>query len=194
MREYWQRTARRLGWDRNPLRRGVDRAEAAAMAVLAAALLIGAPLLAVFAGRAADSGALREQHAERGWYQVPAVLLQNPGQTVITIGEMDMAWVRASWTTRTGQHRTGIVPAPLNAAAGQHVPVWLTPDGRQVSPQLDAAAVHERVAFTVGLAVSGWVAVLGLTAVSVRVLTDRRRMAGWQQEWDAAGPRWSRQG
>jgi hypothetical protein len=194
MTQCWRRTARRLGWDRNPLRRRIDRAEAVVLATLAAALVIAAPLLATFAGHVAGAAAVREQHAERGWYQVPAVLLQNAGQAVITSGEMDMAWVRARWTERGGQHRTGLVPAAPGAEAGQRVQIWLTPAGQLTSPRLGAADVRNRVLDAMGLAVTGWLAVIGLAAASVRVLADRRRLAGWQREWDAAGPRWSHHG
>jgi len=194
MKGRWQRTVRRLGWDRNPLRRRVDRAEAAIMTMLLAALVIAGPLLAVFAGRAADAAALREQRADRGWYQVSAVLLQSPSQAVITSGEMDMTWVRARWTERAGKRLTGLVATALTVRAGQRVQIWLTPAGQQTSAPLSGVDVRERAIFATGLAVIGWGAVIGLSAVAVRVLAERKRMAAWEQEWAASGPRWSHLG
>ncbi len=194
MRHYWQRTARRLGWDRNPLRRRIDRAETAIMTVLLAALVIASPLLAVVAGRAADAAALREQRAERGWYQAPAVLLQNAGQAVITASGTDLALVRARWTERGGKRQTGLVPTALNARIGQRLEIWLTSTGHQTSPPLAGIDVWDRVTFAAGLAATGWCAVIGLAAVAVRLVADRRRMASWEHEWAAAGPRWSHRG
>lgn len=190
-KNHWIRVARRFGWDHNPLRRPVDRAEAAILAGLVALLVIAGPLMAILAGRAADAAALRTQRAERGWYQAPATLLQNAGQTIITAGEMDASSVRVSWTDRSGRRLTGSVAAPLAARAGQRVEIWLTTAGRQAYPRLDGADIRDQVIITAGLAAICWCAVVGFGAVAVRALADRRRMAAWEHEWDAAGPRWS---
>jgi hypothetical protein len=32
---------------------------------------------------------------------------------------------------------------------------------------------------------------LSITACAVRVVANRRRMAGWTKAWEAVGPRWS---
>jgi hypothetical protein len=194
MMSYWIRTARRLGWDRNPLRRPVDRAETAILAVLAAALVIAGPLLAVFAGRSADEAGLRAQRAERGWYQVPATLLQSASEALVTTGETDIAWVRARWTDHAGDAHTGSVSAALNARAGQRVQIWVTAAGQQTYPRPDAAVIRDQVIIAAGLAGLGWCAVIVVGAAAVRALADRRRLAGWEHEWDAAGPRWSHHG
>jgi hypothetical protein len=70
-----QQAWRSFGWDRNPLRRGVDKVESLLLAVLVALLVGAAPLAGVFAGRAADSAARQTQRAESSWYLAPAVLL-----------------------------------------------------------------------------------------------------------------------
>jgi hypothetical protein len=148
MMRHWHTAARKPGWNRSPLRRRIDRAETAAMSVLLAALLIVGPLLAIFAGRATDAAALREQHAERGWYQVTAVLTQSVGPAVLEPGEMDVAWVRARWTERGDRQRTGIVAAPLNSQAGQRVPVWLAHSGQPAHAPLSAADVRTWVLYS----------------------------------------------
>ena len=190
-KNHWTRARRRLGWDHNPLRRPVDRAEAVILAALVAVLVIAGPLLAIFAGRVADAAALRAERAERGWYRAPATLLQNAGQTIITAGEMDAALVRATWTDRSGRRLTGTVTAPVAARAGQRVEIWLTHAGRQAYPRLDGADIRDQVVTAAGLAAVCWCAVVGIGAMAVRALADRRRMAAWEHEWDAAGPRWS---
>jgi hypothetical protein len=54
--------------------------------------------------------------------------------------------------------------------------------------------VRTWVLYAVGLAGFGSFVVLLLAAILVRVLADRRRMAGWQREWAAFGSRRSHQG
>ena len=190
----WQAAARYLGWDRNPLRRPIDRAETAVLTMLLVALVIAGPVIAVFASRAAGAAALREQRAERGSYQVTAVLTQSAGQAVIVSGQTEVAWVRARWTAHGDRSGTGLVAAPLNAQAGQRVQVWLTRSGEPTSAPLSAAAARTEVVYAVALAVTGWFAVLLLAAIAVRVLADRRRMRYWQREWAAFGARRSRHG
>src|SRR5215831_7972957 len=115
MRITGQRTAplaRRLGLDRNPLRRRSDRAEAWIRIALVLAFLIGAPLAFLGAERWADSVAPTVGHAQRaGEHRVPATLLQGvPGGSdsfaVVTLG-----WVRARWIVPGGPARTGYVEA-----------------------------------------------------------------------------------
>jgi hypothetical protein len=69
--------------------------------------------------------------------------------------------------------------------------VWVTSAGQLTHAQLTATAVVERqvsaaIAVPVALAV-----LLSVTAGAVRVLANRRRMAGWTKAWEAIGPRWS---
>src|SRR5262249_60369552 len=74
--------ARRLGLDRNPLRRGTDRAEAWLRIALVLAFLIGAPLAAWGAESWAESVAPTAAHLQQaGEHRVPATLLRNvPGE------------------------------------------------------------------------------------------------------------------
>ena len=180
-------------WDASPLRRFVDRAESLAMAGLVVALLIAGPLLAIFVGRAADAAALRVQRAQLASEKlVRAVLLQNAGQAVD--GYLDAAFPQAQWTAPDGQIRTGDVGTSLNARAGQAVWIWVGRTGVQEEQPLSESDVHEQVMFTILVAITALSIVLGAAALTVRVLADRRRMAGWQRDWEASEPLWSRQG
>jgi hypothetical protein len=76
--------------DRNPLRRGSDRAETAVVGLLLAAFLAGAPLAAHAAGSWAYIASAREQHVQQALlYQAPAAALAfvppgtAPGTTVM---------------------------------------------------------------------------------------------------------------
>jgi len=63
--------------DRNPLRRGSDRAETAIAGVLLAAFLAGAPFAAHAAGSWTYATSAREAEAQQAaLHQVPATLLQ----------------------------------------------------------------------------------------------------------------------
>jgi hypothetical protein len=192
--KHWcQRLARRCGWDCGPLRRVVDRTEALAMAALVAGFVVAGPALAVFVGRAADADALRVQRGElTAETQVRAVLLQSAAQAID--GYLDAAFPRARWTAPDGQPVTDRVGTGLNARAGQPVWIWVNRAGMQEPAPLSAADIHDQVTFSILVAVSGLAVVLGAGAVTVRVLADRRRMAGWQRDWEASGPLWSRQG
>src|SRR5881396_1227436 len=77
------RHSRMLGWDRNPLRRRIDRVEAAVVAGLIAVFLISAPMLGAAAGHWIGSAGMREQRAEMAWRLVPATV-QGSAQVWIT--------------------------------------------------------------------------------------------------------------
>jgi hypothetical protein len=191
MRKRLPRVAR-MRRDDNQLRRRVDKVEAAIMTGLVVAFLIAAPLLAIVSGRLADAAALREQRAERGWRQVPAVLLQSAGAGQIDLdGDWDSSWVTARWALPGHAPRTGLIAVELNAQAGQRVPVWVTPAGKLTHQPLTGAEVRDQIAFAVMLAVVSLAGVLSLAAVAVRVTANRRRMIGWTRAWESTGPRWS---
>lgn len=194
MKLWWLRAARFLGWDGNPLRRGIDRAESLAMTVLIGVLVIAGPVLAVSVGRVADAAALRQQHAEKGWYPTTATLTHGADESMTDASDWDIAWVRAKWTLRNGSQEQGVVATALDARAGQHIPIWLTSTGRLTHPPLSETDIRDQVTFAILLTVTGWAVALALGAVAVRLLANRRRMAGWQREWDVSGPLWSRQG
>ncbi len=194
MKLWWLRAARFLGWDGNPLRRGIDRAESLAMTVLIGVLVIAGPVLAVSVARVADAAALHQQHAEAGWYQARATLEQGADESVSDGSDWDVAWVKARWTRRDGRVEEGQVPTALDARAGQFVPIWLTQAGHLTHAPLSESDIRDQVTFAVLLTVTGWAVALALGALAVRVLANRRRMAGWQREWDVSGPLWSRQG
>src|SRR5438270_4089297 len=72
------RLSRWLGLDRNPLRRGTDRVEAALRLVLIILLVLVVPAAAVAAGRWADHKAMRQAQVEQAAnHLVTAVLLRN---------------------------------------------------------------------------------------------------------------------
>jgi len=174
--------------DRNPLRRRCDRAEAALVTALLAAFTAGAPLMALAAGRQAQDGGPRPGQAQQaGWHQVPAVL--RTATTRRFAPSPAPAW--AQWAAPGGVHHTGRVLAPAGLAAGAVVPVWVDAAGWLAGPPAQPAQ-HDSRALADGL-----VAVLILAellcgaGLAARGVADRRRLAAWDAEWRAIGPKWS---
>jgi hypothetical protein len=187
-----QRMRRMVVGDDNPLRRYVDRLECALTVSFVIAFLVAAPLLAFVSVRAVAAGAAREQQAEQAWKQVPAVLTQSAAAGIVGLdGEWDTSWVTAEWTAPHGGRVTGMLPVELNARAGQHLMVWVSPTGDLTHPRLTSAEVVDREAIAAISAPAGLALLLWMAACVVRVLANRRRMAGWTKAWEAVGPRWS---
>jgi hypothetical protein len=187
------RFARRLGVDRNPLRRRMDRIEAVIRLATMILLLAAVPLAMITAGRQADHLALSHVHAQQAAdHQVTAVLLQAPATGVPNpYSSVQMTTVLARWQPPGQVPRTGQIPAPSGGGPGSTVSVWLNASGAVTSPPPD----HQMIVGNVFIAAiwTGLVTillVLGASALTRRVL-DRQRMRAWDAEWRATGPRWS---
>jgi hypothetical protein len=188
----WQRLRRILVGDDNSLRRHVDKLESAVVVSLVITFGIAAPVLAISAVQAVSAASDRQLHAETNWKQVPAVLTQSAAAGVVGLdGEWDTSWVTAKWTAPDGAHCRGIVAVDLNARAGQSVPVWVTPAGQLSPAKLTGRAVADREAMAATAVCLVLAVALSITGCVVRVLANRRRMAGWTKAWEAIGPRWS---
>lgn len=178
----------RVLWpDRNPLRRRLDRVEAALVAGLAIAFLVAAPVAAVTAGHLAYGIASHSASAQRSWHRVPAVLLASatvPGQFGTS--------VPARWTSPTGARRTGMVPVLASASAGSTIMVWIDAAGQLTDRPLQHSQVRAQAvmaAVLVPLAL-GWL--LGCAGLLAHGALGRRRMAAWDDDWQATEPLWTR--
>lgn len=188
------RLTRRLWPDRNPLRRTVDRVEAAIVAGLLAVFLAGVPLAAWVAARHTAVASARAERAGANLRQVPAVLLrQAPPSTQPLARESMMSLVPARWTAPDGTPRAGEVYAPGGAAAGTTVMVWTDQAGtlEGAPPQPLAAAVKEALAALTAAVLVGLVVAAG--GYLARRALDRRRLDAWDVEWARTGPQWTGQ-
>ena len=185
------RLVRGRGFDRNPLRRKSDRAETALLALLLAAFLAAAP----FAGHAAGSRvyAIAARHAQAqqaSAHRVPATLLQ-AAPSWSDYGQGPPPGVAARWRAPDGKVRTGQVFPPSGAAAGSAVMVWTDQAGQLTDPPLR----HTQVVNQADLAAVGAIGFLAITLTVaswlIRRSLDRRRLAAWDADWLAHGPRWS---
>jgi hypothetical protein len=179
--------------DRNPLRRTCDRAETAVLAGLLAAFLAAAPFAALACGTAAHALARQEQQAQQASLrQVRAVLLK-PASTTDTYAPYAALEpeVPARWTAPDGKAVTGQVPAPAGTAAGATVLVWAGQDGQLTGPPLQDAQVAGQTVLGEAFGVAALAGLLIITGVLARRALDKRRMAGWDADWQATGPRWT---
>jgi hypothetical protein len=150
------RRSRVLGWDRNPVRRRIDRIEAGLLAGLFAVLLIGAPVLAGMAGRGIRAAGLRQQRAEASW--------------------------RPEWAIV----QRGVAPGDLPWAAGT------VRRGSLTDPPLRRAQLRERISTARVLTAGGVAVLLVFVAGAGRHLLGQRRLTGWEREWRAVEPRWTK--
>ena len=179
------RRSRMLGWDRNPLRRRIDRVEAAMVCGLIAVFLISAPMLAAVAGHRTGSASMQEQRAGVAWRLVPATV-----QSQIPSGPADMS---ARWTAPDGQARSGWIPVSLADAPGGSTRVWVTRAGSLTGPPLRHSQVQARIAMAEWLTALVLGLLLCLAGAAGRVLLARRRLANWTRAWREVEPRWTRQ-
>jgi hypothetical protein len=188
------RLVRWLGFDRNPLRRGTDRIEAALRLVMMIMVVAAVPAAAVFAGQRADHAALNRAHAQRAAnHLVNAVLLKQAPATGTPdpYTSVQTAWVLARWQPPGLPSRTGQVLAIAGARKGSTVRTWIDPSGAVTSPPLD----HRDIVGDVFIAViatcfASWLLLMVASAGARRAL-DRRRLSAWDAEWRASGPLWS---
>jgi hypothetical protein len=187
------RLARRLGLDRNPLRRRTDRIQACLGAGLLLAFLIGAPFLAMAAARWAGHVGTAEQRAQRAWHEVTAVLLRSaPAPVVFASGLEGGTWVPARWTAPDGRAHTGEIEVSTGLASGTKIPIWVTAAGLPTGPPLTQRAVTARVVMAVLVTPFLLAAVLACLAGIGRWVLDRRRLAGWDAAWAHVGPLWTK--
>lgn len=180
-------SGRRL--DRNPLRRGSDRAETAVFGILLAVFLAGAPFAAHAAGSWTYATAAREAQAQQAALrQVPATLLEAATPWNATD---DGSGASARWRAPDGQVRTGYVFAPDGAAAGSTVMVWVNQSGQLTDSPLQHSQITGRAVLAQVLAVVALAVALMMAGWAARWALDRRRLAAWDAEWLATGPRWS---
>jgi hypothetical protein len=180
---WWARTVNGLRPDHNPLRRPVDRLEGMAALSLLAVFLIATPLLALGVGRWSWDGGVATARAEQAaWHQVSAVVLKGvPRPQENPYGAVYLAQVPVRWS-EAGTSHTGQVTT---------LSVWTGPSGQLTDPPLARPQIAHQAFFAGLLAVLGFSLLLGVSALVIRRILQRRRMAAWDAEWRATGPLWS---
>jgi len=185
------RLLRGLRPDRNPLRRGSDRAEALILAALLAAFLAVTPFAAGAAGHWASMSATRQAQAQRASLTQVTATLVRKAPVWSGYGSGTGAFTQARWRAPDGRTRSDEVYVTAGDLAGGTVRIWVDRAGRLASPPLTRDQVTGRTQFAAGTAVAGLALVLAVVGWLARRALDRRRLAGWDADWLATGPRWS---
>jgi hypothetical protein len=185
------RLLRGLRPDRNPLRRRSDRAETVMLGALLAVFLAAAPFAAHTAASWGYASAARTAQAQRASvHQVTATLLR-PEPVLSDYGSAVGFVVEARWRAPDGRVRTGGLFVTADVAAGRTTRIWVDQAGRRAGPPLSRDQLTGRAGLAAGAAVGGLAAVLIPAAWLARRSLDRRRMAAWDADWLATGPRWT---
>jgi hypothetical protein len=188
------RCARRLGFERNLLRRPTDRIEAVIRLVTIVLFVVAVPIAVIAVGRQADHLTLHQAQAQQAReHQVTAVLLRQAQATGVPdpYSSIQVTSVLARWQPPGRPSRSGQVLASAGSRAGSTVTIWINASGALASPPPDHRDIVGDVtvaAVTAGLLAS--LLVLGTNALSRRAL-DRRRLNAWDAEWRATGPLWT---
>lgn len=179
--------------DRNPLRRACDRVETAVLAVLVIAFLAGAPFTALAAaGWALARGHQVEVTEQSSWHQVTAVVLNVSTGVQGGAGYgAPTSQAQARWTAPDGKAVTGEISVTPGTGAGAAVQLWTTDDGQQTGPPLQQSQVTGQAYFDAAFSVIVLAALLAITWLLTCWVLGRRRMAAWEAEWRATGPRWT---
>jgi hypothetical protein len=175
--------------DRNPLRRGSDRAETALLGLLLTVFLASAPFAAHAAGSWAYATSAREAQAQQSaLHQVRATLLQAASPLDFAEGGAE---AQARWKAPDGRILTGEVFVASTAPVGSTVTVWVNQTGQLTDSPLAHSQVTGRADLARGTAVAALAIVLIIVGWAARRALDRRRLAAWDAEWVTTGPRWS---
>jgi len=174
--------------DRNPLRRGSDRAQTAVLGLLLAAFLAGAPFAGHAAGSWVHATSAREAQAQQAQvHEVQATLLEAaPLAGPYAFPDVDVRWLASD-----GRVHTGRIYVREGVAAGGTVTAWINQAGQPAGPPLQHGQVVRRVQLAAGCAVGGLAVTLIAVGWLIRCSLDRRRMAAWDAGWLAYGPRWT---
>ncbi|MFA1541982.1 Rv1733c family protein [Actinomadura monticuli] len=173
---------RRFGFDRNDLRRPVDRrqrAVGAGAAVLFAGL--APPVSAVIAAHAYQAGVAAERQQSAN-HRVDARVTRTQPQDGAGVRH---AYAELVWTSPDGRPHTAVVAADKSVRPGMSHRIWVDASGALAR----APSTHAETIAT--SAVSGGMAAgaVGLPLLAVYLFTrrrcDRRRDALWDESWSS---------
>ncbi|WP_054812836.1 Rv1733c family protein [Nocardia arizonensis] len=181
-----RRTCRRVGLDRNPMRRGEDRWQTGIAVLLAVVVLAAVPLVILFVGlpvHAAETRAVQTQTARL--HKVDATVTE-VGQAPLyaPIIPVKLTWRDADGTVHTGDYHSDIV-----VKVGATLPIWLDSADRVVEPPASDRALSRAVLTCLAVHGAVLIACVG-SYLALRGGLDRRRARLWETEWAKVGLTW----
>lgn len=184
------RFVRGIRFDRNPLRRATDRAETVVLIVLAVLFLVGAPLATLAAGAGVHAVAQRAELAQHATHLPVTAKIVTVSGAPGTGGNLTTE-VKAQWTAPDGKVITMPMAVAIGYTAGETLPVYTTRDGQLTTPPMSESQVASLTELARVAGVAGLAMVVALVGVVARWWLNARRMAAWDADWRATGPRWT---
>jgi hypothetical protein len=178
------RGRRRLGLDRNNLRRGIDRLQWALATALLMLFFAAAPTAATaIADRVYVSGLRTELREAATRHQVDASIVGPGASPRSSPGNTSRPTVRMRWPAPDGSHRTGDVPLRSQAVSGARQRIWVDRSGAvTVQPRRHVQTIGDAIYAAAGTA-TGVGTLLLMAYGLLRRHCDRRRAELWESEW-----------
>ena len=157
-------------------------------ALLVIAFLAAVPFAALASGSWVLARAHQAQLAEQASsYQVPARVLQLESMG----GAYGAPQAQARWTADDGKVITSEIIVPLGTTSGSTQWLWTTGTVRSPIRRCRTRKSRARRISREAFSVFTLAVLLTITGLLARRTLDRRRMAAWDTEWRATGPRWT---
>jgi hypothetical protein len=179
-----------MRFDRNPLRRASDRAETVVLILLAVVFLVGAPLSALAAGAAMHSVAQRTEFAQHAAKSEVTARIVTVTGTPPSGGNLTTE-VAAQWTAPNGKVINQDMAVSIGYQQGDRLPVWTTRDGHLTTPPMAESQVASLTDLAEFAGVAALALIVSVAGVIARWWLNRRRLAAWDADWRATGPRWT---
>ena len=188
------RFVRAWGFDRNPMRRPIDRVETVVAIFLTLLFLVVAPLVIAGAvSRTYDAGVRAEKHQLATRHSVSVTVLGEAGIATDGTGNGIHRVVQVSWRDH-GVSRTATVPELQGDKAGKHRALWLDSAGRVVARPRDRAQTASDAVLAGVFALAATGLPIGGCWLLARKRLDRRRLVQWEDDWAKTAPRWIKHG
>jgi hypothetical protein len=179
---------------RNPLARTADRAEASARLLLTVLWLVTLPVALAMGSIAWHQVSATAEFEQRSGSSTVAQLLADPPTIAlddqgVVLGQQ--LQTPARWLAPDGSVRIGAVTAAAGGHSGDRIRIWVDRAGEVASqPASPITWAVLIITVTMGAALA-WGAVLAAAQYGFRRRLDRRRMAGWDSDWQRIEPLWS---
>lgn len=185
----WRLPAAIRAFGRNPLVRTTDRVESSVAIVLIVSSIVAAAVFGAVGTQVYDSRSKTYAAQAETMTTLSATTVEDSAMVVQPNRSVAMATIRWEFD---GTEHTDRIASHTVAKAGEKITIWVDAHGDRVArPPTPARAVNEAV----GVALSCWLAAIGLSALllsELRRRLDRRRYADWDRDLEnlvGNGPR-----
>ncbi|KAB2358706.1 Rv1733c family protein [Actinomadura montaniterrae] len=180
------RLRRRLGFERNALRRGVDRRQrAVGIGAAAVFAVVAPPACAGVASMAYAAGVRAERAESAGHHRITARVAGIEKQDG---DEQRYTYARLAWTAPDGRERSAVIAAGRTTRLGAPLRIWVDERGEMSRRPQDRTGTVAGAVF----AGAGAAGAAALPPLAVYLLVRRRCDRDREEMWDAAWARLDR--